>query len=206
MRLGAARTFLLIAVAAFLLLLYRARQTRLAAQNLMTDLRSLEVGQSSFQEILSLRQKYASYVLEDNRPQEACTPNQCKVSFGFKNWPAYLRLHESGMAAGLSFQNGSLQEIYVGASCAGAKNKPPFVPTFVVMIDRDIDNPPGVYGVRASTSNGYSFRVGPGSRRDQIAKLYSLNFDILQRFGVCRSLDEMFAQDPALWLQSVRNN
>lgn len=190
-------------VLALLSLLYYSRRTRRDAEHFVRDVSALRIGQSSLSDVTSIGQKYASYVVLNPQAPQVCNPERCEMDFAFQNWPAFLRLSKNDMKSGLLFQTGSLQGIYVGVACAGADRKPPFVPTFVVIVNQAVYNPPGLHGGAVSTANGYSFNVGPGATHEQLAKVYGFNFDILDRFGGCHDAAEMFAESPTHWPQDL---
>jgi hypothetical protein len=106
------------------------------------------------------------------------------------------------LGAAIGFEKGSLQEVQLGAGCAGADRKPPFIDTFVVIVTQASFLPPGVHGGAAGSGNGYVFHVGPGATPEKLAKVYGFNFDFLDRFGGCHDAAEMFAQSPAQWQES----
>jgi len=54
----------------FFFLFYSAWRTRRAAEVFVRDLRAMNVGQASFQEVESFRQRYSSYVLRLSRPEQ----------------------------------------------------------------------------------------------------------------------------------------
>lgn len=170
-------------VLAFLSLLHYARRTRRDAERFVRDVSTLRIGQSSLSDVTSIGQKYASYAVANPNAPKVCNPEHCELGFAFQNWPAFLTLHKNDLKSSLLLQTGSLQGIYVGAACAGADRKPPFVPTFVVIVNQALYNPPGLHGGAASTANGYSFNVGRGATPEQLAKVYGFNFDMLDRWG-----------------------
>jgi hypothetical protein len=190
---------LVIAALGFSFLFYSAWRTRRAGENFVRDLRAMDVGQTSFQQVASLRRRYSSYIPDK---ADTCTSEDCKFTVVFKNWPALLTLRESSLGASVVFQKGSLQQVGLGAGCAGADRKPPYIGTFVVSVNRASFLPPGVHGGAAGSGNGYVFNVGSGAKPEQLAKVYGFNFDFLNRFGGCRDAAEMFAQSPAQWQES----
>lgn len=194
---------LVVLVLAFFSLLYYARRTRRDAEHFVRDVSTLRIGQSSLSDVTSIGQKYAPYVMANPNAPKVCNPEHCEVDFAFQNWPAFLTLHKNDMKSSLLLQRGSLQGIYVGAACAGADRKPPFVPTFVVIVNQAMYDPPGLHGGAVSTANGYSFNVGPGATHEQLAKVYGFNFDILDRWGGCHAAAEMFDESPTLWPQNL---
>jgi len=189
-------------VLAFLSLLYCARRTRRDAERFVRDVSTLRIGQSSLSDITPIGQKYASYVVPNPHAPQVCNPEHCELDFAFHNWPAFLTLRKSDMTSAIFFQTGSLQGIYVGAACAGADRKPPFVPTFVVIVNQALYNPPGFHGGVVSSGNGYSFNIGPGATPEQLGKVYGFNLDFLDRLGGCHDATEMFVESPSNWPRS----
>src|SRR5271166_1755919 len=181
---------------AFLSLLYYARRTQRDAERFVRDVSTLRIGQSSLSDVTPIGQKYASYVVPNPHTPQVCNPEHCELDFAFHNWPAFLTLRKSDMTAAVLFQTGSLRGIYVGAACAATNRKPPFVPTFVVIVNQALYNPPGLHGGAVSSGNGYSFNLGPDATPEQLAKVYGFNFDILDRFGGCHDATEMFSENP----------
>jgi hypothetical protein len=188
-----------LGVAGFLSLFYRALHTRHVAEECMRGLQVLRVGKASFEEIEEFRRQYASYIID--KPG-TCTSEACSFSVGFDNRISFLTHRESGLAASIAFRKGSLEEVYFGASCAGADRKPPYVPTFVVMVRQSISNPQ-FRGGPAGSGNGFVFDLGPDATEEQIARVYGLNLSFLDHLGGCRDATEMFKESPAQWRRSL---
>jgi len=192
-----------VLVLVFLSLFYYGRRTRSDAEHFVRDVSALRIGQSSLSDIMPIGQKYASYVLPNRHALQVCNPKHCELDFAFHNWPAFLTLRKSNMTSAIFVQSGSLQGIYVDAACAGANRKPPFVPTFVVIVNQALYNPPGLHGGAASSGNGYAFNIGPGATPEQLAKVYDFDLDFLDRLGGCHDAAEIFAENPRQWPPSL---
>ncbi len=192
-----------LGIAGFLLLFSWAWHTRSVADECIRDLKGLRVGKASFQEVESFRRRYLSHVFLNN--SGSCTSDACSFSIGFANRISFLTLRQSGMAASIGFTKGSLQEVKLGASCAGADRKIPYIPTFVVMVNQAVYNPK-FRGGAVGSGNGFVFDIGQDATEEQIAKLYGLNLDFLDHLGGCHDATEMFAENPAQWPRSIWGN
>lgn len=159
-------SLLILGVAGFLFLFYRALHTRQVADECIRDLQKLRVGKASFQDVESFRRRYSSYVFLDK--PDTCTSEACSFSVGFDNRISFLTLRESGMAATIAFSKGSLEEVKLGACCADADRKPPY--TWVVMVTQAVDTPK-FRGGGFGSGNGLDFHIGPAATEEQIAKV-----------------------------------
>jgi hypothetical protein len=189
-----------LAIIGFLFLLYSAWRTRQTADNILRDVQGFRVGKTSFQEVESFRQRYSSYVSYAPNKPKTCSAEACWFSVGVDNPLASLILKKSGFSSGIAFNKGSLQEVDVAASCAGADSK--FVPTFVVQVKQAVDNPQ-FRGGAAGSGNGFFFDLGPSATQEQVAAVYGLDLGFLDRFGGCHDATEMFVENPRQWPPSL---
>jgi len=189
-----------LGAAGFLLLFSWAWYTRQVADECIRDLKGLRVDKASFQQVESFRQRYFSYAFPNN--SGTCTLKACSFSVGFANRISFLTLRESGMAATIVFNKGALQEVKLGASCAGADRKVPYVPTFIVMVTQAVYNP-NFRGGAFGSGNGFGFDIGPDATEEEIAKVYGLDLGFLDRLGGCHDATEMFAENPAQWPRNL---
>lgn len=194
-----------LAVAVVLSVFYYARLGRRTADDVLRDVQRFRVGNTSFQQVELFRKRYSSYVsYVENKPR-TCNPEACWFSVEFKNPLASLILRKSSFGAGIAFSKGSLQEVDLAASCADADRKPPYVPTFVVMVTQSVSNPQFRGGV-ASSGNGFVFDLGSGATAEQVARVYGLNLSFLDRLGGCHDATEMFTESPGKWLPTMFGN
>lgn len=156
-----------LVVAGFFFGLYCARHRRQIADDVLRDVQGLRVGKTSFQEVESFRQRYSSYVSYARNKPQTCRPEACWFSVGLDNPLASLILRKSSFGAGIGFSTGSLQEVDVAASCAGADRR--FIPTYVAEVRQAVDNPQ-FRGGAAGSGNGFFSKLGQTPHRSRLRR------------------------------------
>ena len=137
---------------AFSLLLYYAHRTQLEAEACMGDIRTLRVGKSPFHDVTSFQRKYVRYL---RNKSQVCDSEDCPVTVEFRNWLAFLTLHDTRIQPSVVFRAGSLETVYVGAQCAGVTRE---LSPFMLMVTQSLRSAPGLHGGAARFWQRLCFR------------------------------------------------
>lgn len=183
---------LLIAALCAVLAAYAARNTQHMAEEFVNDIRTLQVGKSSLQELTAIRRKYASYSAGSSSD---CSARQCIVGVELRNtWLARLQLaRPAGLGGYLDFENGSLQTTRLSAACYGRSGGPPHMVIVTQELPSDFLRSPFLVGGTQSDDlrNYTTIHLTPAATMQQREQAYAFDMNFLARLGPCYDATSM---------------
>ena len=167
-----------------------ARRTRNAAEAFINNIRRLRVGKSSFQEFSAISAKYQAYT---SIATPSCTEKECSLAFEFNNrWLAKSFLSRPAQIGGsMTFTNGALHDIDLGASCGGKDR------TYVIQVRQAVPSEdytgPYFQGGQKSGEKQQSFSIKftPDATPEEYQRAYAFDLRFLDRLGGCYDANDM---------------